>query len=101
MKTPSQATLKKYGLSADEYAEIYVLQGGKCPICGNVLSKTTNIDHFHTPNWKKMPPEVRKLYVRGIVDWFCNKNYLAKGITVERSKNVTSYLEKFEKRKPK
>ena len=80
---------------------IYESQGGRCPICNNELSKTTNIDHFHVKGWVKLPPEQRKLYVRGIVDWFCNKNYLAKGITVERSKNVTKYLQKFEERKPK
>lgn len=47
-----------------------------------------------------MPPEQRKLYVRGLVDWYCNHYYLGKGITIERAKNVVTYLEDFEKRKP-
>ena len=101
MKLPSPATLKKYGLSAYEYEQIYTHQGGRCPICENPLDKTTNIDHFHVTGWKKMPPEQRQRYVRGIVCWFCNKNYMAKGITVKKSQNVTKYLKAFEKRKPK
>jgi hypothetical protein len=100
-KPPSKVTLRKYGLTEADYFNFLDAQDYKCPICGNELSKTTNIDHFHVKGWLKMPPELRKQYVRGVVDWFCNKNYLARGITIERSKNVTSYLERFERRKPK
>lgn len=101
MKLPKPPTLRKYGLTEQDYIEMYNSQGGCCPICDNPLIKTVNIDHFHAQGWSKMKPEKRKLYTRGLVCWFCNKNYLAKGITVKKSQNVTKYLQGFEKRKPK
>lgn len=77
-----------------------VRQEYKCPVCGNLLAKRTNIDHAHVKGWAKMPSEERKLYVRGILDFFCNKYYMGKAITIQKSKNVTKYLQEFENRKP-
>ena len=96
---PTEPTLKKYGLNLDEYLAIAKRQGYKCPICGNLLHKTVHIEHEHVKGWKKMPPESRKMYVRGLVDWFCNKFYITRGITIQRARNVVRYLEEYEKRK--
>lgn len=100
---PSDATLKKYGLSKQDFAHILTDQDGVCPICGKVPnpSKKTGkrrwvIDHMHVKGWKKMPPEKRKQYVRGITCWFCNRNYLAKAMTVDKAYNLAHYLEDFE-----
>ena len=101
IKEPRPITLKKYGLTLNDWKEIITVQGYKCPICLNVLSKTTNVDHFHGKNWQYLPDEKRKLYVRGVTCWYCNKNFLPKGITIERSKRTTQYLMEFEKRKPR
>lgn len=101
MKIPSNTTLRKYGLSVEDWLQIWDSQNGICPICNRYMEKTVVIDHFHAPNWKKMPPEKRKLYVRGLTDWWCNKTFLGRGITVERAQNVVKYLKAFEKRKPK
>ena len=98
---PTEITLKKYGLTRSEYLDIAERQNFLCPICKNRLEKQVNIDHFHVANWKKYPANIRKLYVRGITDWWCNKTYLGKGITIEKSRNVTTYLEAFEQRKPR
>ena len=101
IKEPRPATLKKYGLSLNDWKEILAVQGYRCPICLNVLCKTTNIDHFHAQGWSKMSDEKRKLYVRGITDWYCNKNALYKGISIEKLQRTVQYLIDFEKRKPK
>lgn len=101
MIVPRPATLKKYGLTLADFREMYNLQGGLCPICEKPLDKRICIDHFHIKNWAKLPDEERKKYVRGLLHWFCNHYYLAKGITIQKSKNVTAYLERFEKRKPR
>lgn len=94
--TPSAATLKKYGLSEAEWKAILDAQGGVCFICKKVPTKgRLCIDHDHAKGWKKMPPEKRKTYVRGVLCWFCNFNYLARGITIERAKNVVTYLEQY------
>jgi hypothetical protein len=50
--------------------------------------------------WKKMPPEQRKLYVRGLLCWTCNHYYLARGITVRRSERVTLYFQEYGVRRP-
>jgi hypothetical protein len=47
-----------------------------------------------------MPPEQRRLYVRGLLCWRCNTTFVGRGITVERSRAVTVYLEQFETRRP-
>lgn len=101
IKEPRPVTLKKYGLSLDDWKELLAVQGYKCPICLNVLNKTTNIDHYHSKNWKNLPPEKRKLYVRGVTCWYDNKNSLYKGISIEKLQRTLQYLMDFEKRKPR
>ena len=100
---PSPGTLHKYGLTLDDFKRILEAQGGICPICGKVPNPSKRdgkirwvVDHYHRRGWKQLPPEKRKQFVRGICCWFCNKYYLGKAITVEKSKNVTAYLERFE-----
>ena len=101
IREPRKVTLEKYGLTLNNWKEILATQGYRCPVCGNVLAKTSNIDHFHQRNWKKLPAEKRKMYVRGVLCFFCNKYYVGRSITVQKAKNVVTYLEQFEKRKPK
>jgi len=94
MILPRPATLKKYGLTLEDWLELYRLQGGRCPVCGNELKGRTNIDHFHVRQWNKKSAEERKKYVRGILCFFCNKYYLGRGVTIERLKNAVAYLER-------
>lgn len=101
IKEPRKITLDKYGLSLNEWKEIVCQQNYKCPICLNVLCKTTNIDHYHAKQWGKMSAEKRKLFIRGVTCWWCNKSMLPKGITIEKARRTLNYLERFEKRRPK
>lgn len=99
---PTKATLKKYGLSEEEWKQILESQGGVCFVCQKEPTKgRLCIDHFHIKNWKKMPPEQRKLYVRGLLCWWCNSNFLSRGITIPIAKRAVLYLEQYEARKPK
>ncbi len=98
---PKPATLKKYGLSEDAWRAILDSQGGVCFVCKRVPGTGRFCtDHEHVKNWKKMPPEQRVLYVRGLLCWTCNNYYLARGITVERAKNVVLYLENYLNKRP-
>jgi hypothetical protein len=98
---PSEATLKKYGLSEAEWQSICDLQGGVCFVCKLVPTKgRLCIDHEHVKGWKKMPPEKRKLYVRGLLCWVCNHYYLGRGINTSKAKNVVTFLERFAVRRP-
>lgn len=101
IREPRPATLKKYGLTLNEWKEIVCQQGYRCPICMNVLCKTTNIDHYHAKQWAKMSPERRKLFIRGVTCWYCNKNAMYKGITIDKVQRTLNYLLTFEKRRPK
>lgn len=97
--TPSLATLKKYGLSESEWRALLDKQGGVCAVCKIEPSKgRLCIDHEHVKGWKKMPPEKRKLYVRGLLCWVCNHYYLGRGISIQKAQNVVLFLEDYRDR---
>jgi hypothetical protein len=96
---PKPATLKRYGLTADEWLAILERQGGVCAICRKL--PTTGrlcVEHQHAPKWRHMPDDERKRYVRGLCCYVCNTQYLGRGLTVEKARNVVAYLEAFEAR---
>lgn len=99
---PKPATLKKYGLSLEEWRALADYQGHACFVCKQEPTKgRLCIDHEHAKGWKKMPPERRKLFVRGLLCFRCNTTFVGRGVTVERSRNVTKYLEEYEARRPR
>ncbi len=92
---PKPATLKRYGLTLEDWRIMVALQGGACYVCRKV--PTTGrlvIDHEHRPRWKHQPPAERRKAVRGALCWFCNKNYVGRCITVEKARRVVEYLER-------
>jgi hypothetical protein len=104
---PSPATLAKYGLSQEDWGALLIAQDGCCGVCGKVPSPSKRdgkrrlvIDHEHVRGWKAMPPEERKLYVRGLTCWYCNHAYLGRGITVEKAEGVVRYLRTYAERRP-
>ncbi len=98
---PSKATLSKYGITEKEWLAIWESQGSKCPICGRSPPEVKlHCDHRHVRNYKKMPSEARKLYVRGILCAYDNMNFLPVGMTLEKARNIVAYLEAFDARKP-
>jgi len=100
MTTPAIVTLNKYGLNLDTFKELLASQNGVCAICCKVPNGRWNIDHDHVKNWKKLPPEQRVKYVRGVLCWFCNRYYVGRSITVAKAENVVRYLKRYEARKP-
>lgn len=101
VKIPSAATLAKYGLDAGRFVVRLQAQGWVCSICGKVPSTgRLVVDHFHVKGWKKLPPEQRRQYIRGLVCWYENHAYLGRGITVEKAREVLAYLERFEEFRP-
>ena len=93
VKTPTQATLKKYGLSEYEWEQILLRQGGACAVCGDIpKSLRLHIDHEHVKGWRKMPAEERKKFVRGLVCYRDNRFFLARGMDIDRSRAITRYL---------
>ncbi len=98
MNPSSAKTLSKYGLSAMDWVEIWRKQEGKCAVCRKVPNGRLCIDHDHVRDYKKLPPEKRKLRIRGLLCWFCNEHYVGRAITIQKSRNVTEYLEAYQDR---
>lgn len=100
LKTPTQSTLKRYGLSEEEWRKMADEQQEACFVCKQKPTKgRLCIDHEHVKGWKKMPPEKRKLYVRGLLCFRCNTTFVGRGITIDRAHSVAVYLERYEERK--
>jgi hypothetical protein len=99
LRVPTTATLKKYGLNLKEWEDIALRQNFCCYVCEKLT--TTGrlcIDHEHVKGWKKMPPDQRKRYVRGLLCWVCNTTFLGRGINIKKSMNVTRYLTEYDER---
>jgi len=96
---PSAATLRKYGVTAEQWLEILASQGNVCAICGKVPSTGRWVtDHAHVKGYKKLPDDQRRALIRGICCWWCNKTHLGRGITIDKAKAVVAYLQAFETR---
>lgn len=95
VRTPTDKTLAKYGLSPEGWRDIWAGQGYVCPVCGVVPpSGRTVIDHYHVRGWKKMPPVERRKYVRGVVCITCNHFILTRYSTPDKLRRAADYLER-------
>ena len=91
---------RHYGLTEKEYDQILVQQRGRCSICGNFpKTRSLAVDHEHIKGYKKLPPEEKRRYVRGIVCFTCNWIMLSRGVTVSKARGLLRYLEDYERRK--
>jgi hypothetical protein len=97
---PSSATLKKYGLSPEQWSELIASQGYACPICHRKFDEKVRpcIDHLHVRNYRRMKPEKKRMYIRGICCNFDNRRLLSKGMTLAKARAIVQYLEKFEEK---
>lgn len=113
IQIPSAPTLKQYGMTRDEWVDMLIDQDLCCalcgihPVCSNKRCRTTephghlHTEHAHIAGWKKMPPEKRKQYVRGLVCQFDNRFVLARTMTLKRAAQVVEYLKRWEARRPR
>lgn len=106
LKSPSPATLKKYGLTVESWCAIGDLQEWRCPVCGEAFTEERRpvIDHEHgIKNWKKMKAEQKSSYVRGLTCNYCNRFRIPKRSkelpVVEIVTNLLNYLEDYEMRR--
>lgn len=98
MRIPLPKTLVKYGLTPELWIELYEKQGGKCAICG--LEPTTGrlvVDHQHgIRNYKDLPADEKRKYIRGLLCWSCNHLVVGRGVTLKRLKRAVTYLTNYE-----
>lgn len=93
---PTKTTLSKYGLTLSEWENLLISQGGKCAICKKE-AKIFHIDHEHIRGWKSLLPEKKRLYVRGLLCWYCNRWYMSRNMTIEKAGNIQNYLLEYER----
>ena len=63
-----------YGLREHDYIRLLEAQGGVCAISGRPGgTRSLHVDHLHVPKYKAMPPEMKRLYVRGLLAYRMNK----------------------------
>jgi hypothetical protein len=99
-RVPTKYTLKKYGITEEDWRAILDRQGGGCGVCGLVPeSGTLHIEHEHVRGWKKMPPEYRKRFVRGLCCFTCNTRWVGRGATPQKLRAAAKYLEEYDRRK--
>lgn len=79
--------------------EILDRQGGVCAICKRVPSSGRFVvDHLHVQGYRRMKPEKKRVFVRGLLCTHCNRFYVAKGITIEKARAILDYLIEFNER---
>ena len=65
----------RFGITVEEYNEMFDKQNGRCAICGrhqSELKKALEIDHKHIGNYKDLSYEEKHDSVRGLLCWRCN-----------------------------
>lgn len=98
IRIPQPRTLARYGLTEVGWLMLLESQGWACAVCGKA-DATFNTDHEHVKGWKRMPPEERVKYVRGILCWWDNRYVVQSNISAATSENITAYLKKYEARR--
>jgi len=104
LRAPTNATLKKYGMTSAMWYTLLDLQDGKCPICQREFTNELRpcIDHEHVRGYKKMKQENKRHFVRGLVCNYDNRRRIptnSKGITAtEIAFNVYQYLTDYDAR---
>ena len=117
---PTEATLRKYGLTADDWHEMARQQRGICPVCQEPFGdRKLAIDHEHVRGFRArkrrkgkkkrdgvrvdvrvrvMQPEERRRHVRGILHSWCNR-FVRRWLTLCRARSIVAYLEAHEQRR--
>lgn len=98
IRVPVRATLRKYGIDEAEWLNFVAMSEWVCPICER-RPNHWNVDHEHVPGWKKMPPDQRKRYVRGVICAHCNWRIIHSNLTARMARNVAVYLTAYEARR--
>lgn len=96
--TPRDRHLRKaYGITEKDYQEMLKRQGGVCFICGNPRkTRSLAVDHEHVKGYKKMPPEEKRKYVRGLLCFTCNWIMCSRGVSLAKAKKLVEYLTNYE-----
>lgn len=79
-----------YGITVDDYEAMLTAQNNACAIC-QTASKSLHIDHEHSENYASLPPEEKRLRVRGLVCRSCNTSKIGSN-DLESALKIVAYL---------
>lgn len=97
---PSPETLRRYGLSMEEWEGMITEAQFACACCGKAPSSgRLFIDHEHVRGWKNMEAEDRKQYVRGLACYVCNRFVLNYRVSSTLLRHAAEYLERYAERR--
>jgi hypothetical protein len=100
IKRPLDKTLAQYGLLPVDFEFMLKEQGWACGCCGKTpASGRLFVDHEHVRGWKRMPPEERRKYVRGLACYTCNRFVLNHRINIKLLAGAIAYLTQYEQRR--
>lgn len=120
VRPPTLTTLRKYGLTVEDWKRFCFLQQCICPVCLQPFGgRKLVIDHEHVAGFKArkrrkgkrkvggkrqdvrvrvMLPSERRKHVRGILHAWCN-GWVRSWLTLERTRSILLYLEAHKARK--
>ena len=99
IQLPRSRTCEEYGLTLETWQHIAARQGWACGVCHKKpKNKRLVVDHVHISGWRRMPPEVRRRYVRGLCCMSCNHFVLTRYADALKHRQAAEYLEDFERR---
>lgn len=79
-----------YGITYEEWQQMLKDQNNVCWMCKVMPNNgILCVDHLHQKGFKKMPPEEKRKYVRGLLCFSCNTGFAR----IERRKNPRQLLE--------
>jgi hypothetical protein len=91
LKAKAIRLYNNYGITLAEWDEMFKKQEGVCWMCKSMPKNgILCIDHLHQKGFKKMLPEDKKKYVRGLLCFTCNTGFAR----IERRKNPRQLLER-------
>jgi DNA-directed RNA polymerase subunit RPC12/RpoP len=97
---PSPQTLRRYGITADQWLQLLADQGWKCPICLKTGPDVKwNTDHEHVRGWDKLSDKERARYTRGILCAYCNHRRVHSSNTAVIAFRIAVYIFKYELRR--
>jgi len=97
---PAPATLKRYGLTSEEWLELLAGQDWMCPICDKTGADVKwNTDHEHVRGWEKMKPAEKKAFTRGILCAYCNYRRVHSSISANIAQRIADYIRRYESRR--
>lgn len=100
IRPPGPATLRRYGLTVVGWLMLLRDQGWRCPVCHKTGPAVRwNTDHDHVPGWKAMAPELRLLYVRGVLCAYCNHRRVNSRMSALEAQRIADYLAAYEARR--